>query len=97
MRAGLACLQLLFKGLFKGGVIVTVSDMSWQCVPRLCSSDGYHHLAKFSPAPLYITVSSTQCSGVYSGMFFNITFMSRHTRFMIHSQQNTQNAFQKLN
>ena len=48
MRAGLACFQPLFKGLFKGGVIVTVSDMSWQCVPRLCSSDGYHHLVKFS-------------------------------------------------
>ena len=54
MTAGLGCFQPLFKGLFKGGVItvVTVSNMSWQCVPRLCPSDGHHHLAKFSPAPL---------------------------------------------
>ena len=40
MRAGLAYFQPVFKGLFKGGVIVTVSDMGWQCVPGLCFSDG---------------------------------------------------------
>lgn len=34
MRAGLTCFQPLFKVLFKGGVIVTDSNMSWQCVSQ---------------------------------------------------------------
>lgn len=39
MRAGRICYEPLLQGLFKGGVVGTASDMSWQSVPGLCCSD----------------------------------------------------------
>lgn len=59
------CLSVLIKGT----VIVTLSNMSRQCVSSLHSCDGHHHLPKFSPAPLYMTVSSSQCPGVCLDFF----------------------------
>lgn len=47
------------NNLFKAAAGAT--DMMWQSVPQLCTSDG-HHLTKFSRAPPYVTVSSGHSS-----------------------------------